>query len=73
MNKYVLAVWEKGLSDPEYEKLYRQMYDLEAKFEEAISLVEPPVQDAILDYVMHCEAMSWRMLEFACEHYEARK
>ena len=73
MNGYVWAVWEKGQTDPEYAKLYQQMFDLEAKFEEAVSQLEIPVQDVIFDYVMHCEAMSWRMLEFACEHYEARK
>ena len=40
---------------------------------QSVSQLEIPVQDVIFDYVMHCEAMSWRMLEFACEHYEARK
>ena len=73
MDKRAWAVWTEGQSDPEYTKLYQQMYDLEAKFEEAVSQLDIPVQDVILDYVMHCEAMSWRMLEFACEHYEARK
>lgn len=73
MDKRAWAVWTEGQSAPEYTKLYQQMYDLEAKFEEAVSQLDIPVQDVIRDYVMHCEAMSWRMLEFACEHYEARK
>ena len=73
MDKRAWAVWTEGQSDPEYRKLYQQMYDLEAKFEESVSQLDIPVQDVIRDYVMHCEAMSWRMLEFACEHYEARK
>lgn len=73
MDKRAWAVWRDGQSDPEYTKLYQQMYALEAKFEEVVSQLDIPVQDVIRDYVMHCEAMSWRMLEFACEHYEARK
>lgn len=73
MDKRAWAVWTEGQSDPEYAKLYQQMYALEAKFEEVVSQLDIPVQDVIWDYVMHCEAMSWRMLEFACEHYEARK
>ena len=73
MDKRAWAVWTEGQSDPEYTKLYQQMYALEAKFEEVASQLDIPVQDVIRDYVMHCEAMSWRMLEFACEHYEARK
>ena len=73
MDKRAWAVWRECQSDPEYTKLYQQMYALEAKFEEVVSQLDIPVQDVIRDYVMHCEAMSWRMLEFACEHYEARK
>ena len=73
MDKRAWAVWRECQSDPEYTKLYQQMYALEAKFEEVVSQLDIPVQDVIWDYVMHCEAMSWRMLEFACEHYEARK
>ena len=73
MDKRAWAVWREGQSDPEYTKLYQQMYALEAKFEEVVSQLDIQVQDVIRDYVMHCEAMSWRMLEFACEHYEARK
>ena len=49
------------------------MYELEARFEEVVSQLDDPIQDVIRDYVMHCETMSWRMLEFACEQYEARK
>ena len=73
MDKRAWAVWTEGQSDPEYTKLYQQMYELEAKFEEAVSQLDIPVRDVIRDYVRHCEAMSWRMLEFACEHYEVRK
>ena len=73
MDKRAWAVWTEGQSDPEYTKLYQQMYTLEARFEEVVSQLEDPVQDVIRDYVMHCEDMSWRMLEYACEQYEARE
>lgn len=73
VDKRAWAVWKKGQSDPEYARLYQQMYALEDQFEEVVSQLDDTVQDVIRDYVMHCEAMSWRMLEFACEEYEARR
>ena len=73
MDERAWKIWKMGQSDPEYMRLYQQMYTLEARFEEVISQLEDPVQDVIRDYVMHCEDMSWRMLEYACEQYEARK
>lgn len=71
MDKRTWDIWKKGQSDPEYALLYQQMYALEDKFEAVVSQLPDPVQDVIRDYVMHCEAMSWRMLEFACEQFEA--
>ena len=45
MDKRAWAVWTEGQSDPEYRKLYQQMYDLEAKFEESVSQLDIPVQE----------------------------
>ena len=73
MDERAWKIWKMGQTDPEYMRLYQQMYTLEARFEEVVSQLEDPVQDVIRDYVMHCEDMSWRMLEYACEQYEARK
>ncbi len=73
MDKRAWAVWTAGQADPAYARLYQQMYALEARFEEVVSRLDDQTQDVIRDYVMHCEAMSWRMLEFACERYEARE
>lgn len=73
MDKRAWAVWTKGQSDPQYARLYQKMFALEARFEEVVSRLETSDQDVIWDYVMHCEDMSWRMLEFACEEYETRK
>ena len=72
MDKRAWEIWQKGRSDPKYRQLYQQMYDLENRFEEVVSELDDPVQDVIRDYVMHCEDMSWRMLEFACEELEGR-
>lgn len=72
MDKRAWEIWQKGQSDPKYRQLYQQMYDLEARFEEVVSRLDDPVQDVIRDFVMHCEDMSWRMLEFACEELEGR-
>lgn len=49
MDKRAWAVWTEGQSDPEYTKLYQQMYALEAKFEEVVSQLDIPVQDVIRD------------------------
>ena len=73
MDERAWKIWKMGQSDPEYMRLYQQMYTLEARFEEVVSQLEDPVQDVTWDYVMHCEDMSWRMLEYACEQYEARE
>ena len=73
MDERAWKIWKMGQSDPEYMRLYQQMYTLEARFEEVVSQLEDPVQDVIRDYVMHCEDMSWRMFEYACEQYEARE
>lgn len=72
MNRTAWNIWQRGQTDPEYARLYQQMYDLEARFETAVAQLPDPVQDVIRDYVMHCEAMSWRMLEFACEEFADR-
>lgn len=72
MDKRAWVIWQKGRSDPEYALLFQQMYDLETRFETVMAQLPDTDQDVIRDYVMHCEAMSWRMLEFACEEYENR-
>lgn len=69
----VWDVWRAGQNDPEYKRLYMQMYELERKFEDTVGGMDDAVQDVIRDYVMHCEAMSWRMLEFACEQRKSPK
>ena len=45
-----------------------QMTALEERFEAVMGSQDQEMQDAVYDYVMQCEAMSWRMLEFACDY-----
>ena len=73
MNRKAWDIWTKGQSDPEYARLFQQMFALEERFEAVVSKLDDETEDIIRDYVMHCKAMSWRMLEFACEEYETRK
>lgn len=71
MDKRTWAVWQAGQKDPQYAALYQQMYELERRFEETMLRLDYDARDVVMDYVMHCEAMSWRMLEFACEQNES--
>ena len=47
--------------------MYEQMADLERQFESVMEQLPHETQDVIRDFVMHCEDMSRRMLECACE------
>ena len=71
MDQRAWKVWQAGQKDPQYAELYRQMYALERRFEETMLRLDYEARDVVMDYVMHCEAMSWRMLEFACEQKES--
>ena len=60
-------VWNRTQSDPEYAHLLQQMAGLEQQFETVMEQLPYEMQDIIRDFVMHCEDMSRRMLECACE------
>lgn len=60
-------VWNQTQSDPEYARLFQEMADLERQFESVMEQLPYETQDVIRDFVMHCEDMSRRMLECACE------
>ena len=72
MDAHTWVIWQKCQSDPEYALLFQQMYNLEARFETVMAQMPDAARGVIRDYVMHCEAMSWRILEFACEELETR-
>ena len=60
-------VWNRTQSDPEYARMFAQMAELEQRFESVMEQLPDDTQDVIRDFVMHCEDMSRRMLECACE------
>ena len=60
-------VWNRTQSDPEYARLCQEMAGLEQRFESVMEQLPYEMQDVIRDFVMHCEDMSRRMLECACE------
>ena len=60
-------VWNRTQSDPEYARLFQEMAGLERQFESVMEQLPYEMQDIIRDFVMHCEDMSRRMLECACE------
>ena len=60
-------VWNRTQSDPEYARLFQEMAGLERQFESVMEKLPYETQDVIRDFVMHCEDMSRRMLECACE------
>ena len=60
-------IWNRTQSDPEYARLFQEMVGLEQQFESVMEQLPYEMQDIIRDFVMHCEDMSRRMLECACE------
>ena len=60
-------VWNRTQSDPEYARMFAEMAHMEARFEAVMEQLPHEKQDIIRDFVMHCEDMSRRMLECACE------
>ena len=60
-------IWKRTQSDPEYARMFAEMAHLEARFESTMEQLPHDQQDIIRDFVMHCEGMSHRMLECACE------
>ena len=60
-------IWNRTQTDPEYARMYEKMGHLEAQFESVMERLPDETQDVIRDFVMHCEDMSRRMLECACE------
>ena len=60
-------VWHRTQHDAEYARMYREMDELERRYESVMETLPHEIQDVIRDYVSRCEGMSDRMLECACE------
>ena len=68
IKRSVWRIWEAGQSDPQYQTMLGQIRVLEKKYDAVLQILPPEQRDIVCDYVMLCEDMSWRMLEFACEN-----
>ena len=53
--------------DSEYCEMLRQCRVLENRYHQVLNRLNSEEQDVIFDFVSHCEGMSWRMLELACQ------
>ncbi len=50
-------------------QMLAQLREMEAKYEAAVTRLESEQQELIREYLTQCEAMSWRLLEFACAEF----
>ena len=66
-SKRVWQIWEAGQTDPQYRAMLEENRNLERKYEAVLRTLPVEQQDILCDFISLCEAMSWRMLEFACE------
>ena len=66
-NKKAWEIWEAGQHDSQYAMMLEEIRILENRYEAVLQTLSMEQQDIICDFVSQCEAMSWRMLEFACE------
>ena len=66
-NINVWQIWDMAQKDPQYAQMLKQLGELEQRYEEVLQTLPTEQQDVICDFVSQCEAMSWRMLEIACE------
>ena len=66
-NKLVWKIWEAGQRDPEYARMLTENRLLEKRYETVLQTLSMEQRDIICDFISQCEAMSMRMLQFACE------
>lgn len=60
-------VWKIAEGDREYCRMLERNAELEKGYFEVLETLPIEQQDAIQDFLMSCEGLSWRMLEVACE------
>ena len=54
--------------DEQYQSMLRENAFLERKYNDVLSAVTTEQMDILCDFLMHCEAMSDRLLELACTY-----
>lgn len=63
-------IWELSQAETEYRRMLEEIRVLEKEYESALALLPKNQENAVRDYLSHCEAMSWRMLQIACAMME---
>ena len=63
-----LAVELLAGENSQYRMMLRENAELERKFNAVLSELSTEQKDTIWDFLMHCEAMSDRLLELACTY-----
>ena len=57
-------------TDPKYKRMLKKCVEMEKQFERFTAKLSDEDEDLVWGFVMHCEDMSIRKLEIACEHME---
>ena len=60
------TIWKLTQQEPEYQKMLTESRELEKEFEDAVTQLPYRQEMAVRDFLAHCEAMSWYMLQIAC-------
>ena len=68
MKQRKLAVELLAGENAQYKMMLRENAELERKFNAVLSELSTEQKDTICDFLMHCEAMSDRLLELACTY-----
>lgn len=55
-------------TDHVYTEMLQRCVELEAKYESVLNTISTEQMDIVSDFLMHCEAMSERLLELACTY-----
>ena len=64
----ILAVNILAKENSQYREMLRENAELERKYNAVLSELSTDQMDTICDFLMHCEAMSDRLLELACTY-----
>ena len=64
----ILTVERLAMGNSEYKQMLQENAVLERKYNSVLSELSTEQMDTICDFLMHCEAMSDRLLELACTY-----
>ena len=68
IKRRILTIELLARNDVRYCSMLRENAELERKYNAVLSALTTEQMDIVSDFLMHCEAMSDRMLEIACTY-----